>query len=468
MKTPGNPYLNLCILSIFVILIISQSANAITIEELADTCEKMEKAYEDITVDYEWAVKPPATIEDLKKDGIGGLLTIGPEKCSFSTKVPFDKRMLYKSNEKLMNEEEKTFKEIRIDSYDGKTAKHFTQGALCPTGEQVDISFGVITERKDFLPLLNVTPLSFTIFRMRYAESEKISIPECLRKNEVVSINDSIKKVNDFNTVNIELLWDVPDIPLIHKKQWKYCIYFSVDHGYTPVKFEQFNPSESGPKLIYAVNITALKKVSDNLWFPSKGYLGSPANNLINTYNASKIIVNQGLTDKDFDIKFPLGTRITDETTGFGYVQAENEMQLLAGKSLPDLSSFGIELQKKEIENKRILICFFDMEQRPSRNDIIELNKKAQELKSQNVETITVQSSKIEQAKLDEWIKEYGIAFPVGMIKENEEQIKFNWSVKALPWLILTDKEHVVTAEGFSMNELDENIEIGQNQELRI
>ena len=30
---------------------------------------------------------------------------------------------------------------------------------------------------------------------------------------------------------------------------------------------------------------------------------------------------------------------------------------------------------------------------------------------------------------------------------------------KSLPWLILTDAEHIVTAEGFMSNELDEKIE---------
>jgi hypothetical protein len=45
------------------------------------------------------------------------------------------------------------------------------------------------------------------------------------------------------------------------------------------------------------------------------------------------------------------------------------------------------------------------------------------------------------------------------MIQGDEEKTKFNWGVKSLPWLILTDKEHVVTAEGFSVNKLNEKIE---------
>ena len=87
---------------------------------------------------------------------------------------------------------------------------------------------------------------------------------------------------------------------------------------------------------------------------------------------------------------------------------------------------------------------------------MIQLSQKADELKSQGVEIIAVHASKIEQEKLNEWIKENNIDFTVGMIEGDEEKIRFNWGVKSLPWLILTDKNHVVTAEGFSINELSE------------
>jgi len=44
------------------------------------------------------------------------------------------------------------------------------------------------------------------------------------------------------------------------------------------------------------------------------------------------------------------------------------------------------------------------------------------------------------------------------MIQADEEKTRIDWSVRSLPWLILTDKEHIVTAEGFSVNELNEQI----------
>ncbi|HUW18688.1 MAG TPA: hypothetical protein VMW16_05245 [Sedimentisphaerales bacterium] len=45
------------------------------------------------------------------------------------------------------------------------------------------------------------------------------------------------------------------------------------------------------------------------------------------------------------------------------------------------------------------------------------------------------------------------------MIQADEEKTRFAWGVKSLPWLILTDREHIVRFEGFSLEELDERLE---------
>lgn len=42
------------------------------------------------------------------------------------------------------------------------------------------------------------------------------------------------------------------------------------------------------------------------------------------------------------------------------------------------------------------------------------------------------------------------------MIQGDEEKIRFNWGVKSLLWLILTDKNHIIMAEGFNIAELSE------------
>ena len=84
------------------------------------------------------------------------------------------------------------------------------------------------------------------------------------------------------------------------------------------------------------------------------------------------------------------------------------------------------------------------------------MSKRAKELKEQGIEIVAVHASKIEKDTLDEWLKENRIEFPVGIIKSEEEQTRINWGVESLPWLILTDENNIVTAEGFSISEFDE------------
>ncbi|MBN2180790.1 MAG: redoxin domain-containing protein [Sedimentisphaerales bacterium] len=126
----------------------------------------------------------------------------------------------------------------------------------------------------------------------------------------------------------------------------------------------------------------------------------------------------------------------------------------LKGKVLPELEVFKITLSPKDTKDKMLIVCFFDFNQRPSRNCILQLSKKTQELKEKGIIICAVQASEIEQEKLDEWIKENNISFPVGMIPENIDTLKSRWGVKSLPWLILTDKEHIVIDEGFNISDI--------------
>jgi hypothetical protein len=127
----------------------------------------------------------------------------------------------------------------------------------------------------------------------------------------------------------------------------------------------------------------------------------------------------------------------------------------LVGKHLPELKFLKVDLSP---DNKMLLVCFFDMQQRSSRNGINQLAKQTEQLRQKGVTVIAVQASKVDESQLSEWVKANNIPFPVGMIEDDEEKIRFNWGVKSLPWLILTDSEHIVHAEGFALNELSEKL----------
>ncbi|MEJ2647688.1 MAG: redoxin domain-containing protein, partial [Sedimentisphaerales bacterium] len=168
---------------------------------------------------------------------------------------------------------------------------------------------------------------------------------------------------------------------------------------------------------------------------------------------------NQGLRKEDFKFEFPESTVVSYIGLGKAYVAGlagdpALEPKPLLGKPLPKFESAG--LSNEEMQNKLVLVCFWDMEQRPSRNCVLELNKNAGKLKDKNIVFVIIHVANIEQRKLDEWLKENNIVLPTGKVETDEVKTLFNWGVKALPWLILTDQEHVVLDEGFAVSELGE------------
>jgi hypothetical protein len=110
----------------------------------------------------------------------------------------------------------------------------------------------------------------------------------------------------------------------------------------------------------------------------------------------------------------------------------------LVDKALPDLKLLGINRLSADFTGKRIIVCFWDMQQRPSRRCITQLAKQSGQLKNQGIIIIAVQASKIDQEALNQWVKKYNIPFQVGMIKSDVDKTRSSWGVKSLPWLILT------------------------------
>lgn len=131
----------------------------------------------------------------------------------------------------------------------------------------------------------------------------------------------------------------------------------------------------------------------------------------------------------------------------------------LLGKVLPEFTDIGINIVPEQIIGRIILVCFFDINQRPSRNCMLELSKQASQLKEKGVTIVGVQATKVDEKGLNEWVKENSIPFPVGTIQADEEKTRFAWGVKSLPWLILTNRKHIVAAEGFSLSELNGKIQ---------
>jgi hypothetical protein len=130
----------------------------------------------------------------------------------------------------------------------------------------------------------------------------------------------------------------------------------------------------------------------------------------------------------------------------------------LINNTLPDISGLVPDFNIEQVKDKCVLVCFWDYQQRPSRNCVLQLARKSQQLKERDIAVVVIHASKVEQTILDELIAKNQISFPLGMILSDEQKTRFNWGVKSLPWLILTDKQHIVTAEGFGLAELDKKL----------
>ena len=164
-----------------------------------------------------------------------------------------------------------------------------------------------------------------------------------------------------------------------------------------------------------------------------------------------------------FRFDFPEGTRINDRVKGIFDFDLLIDRPSLAGKALLPLEDLNIKLNADQDEDKTILICFWDMRQRPSRNCITWLAKQAERLKEKVVIVVTVQASNVDENTLNEWVKKNDIPFSVGMIRGDEKKTRFAWGVSSLPWLILADRRHIVSAEGFGLDELKEKIQEAEN-----
>jgi hypothetical protein len=294
-------------------------ATAVTIDELAGICEKMESAITDISLEYEWYADSSLTLEQHLEyiSGKGLLVDVGIPRFRFSAarslssrepndpnRPPFD-RVLFEGSRTVMNEHRNTWDSLRKISFNGKMGKSLQVG-----GWTREKSEGVISSEKPNVSVVGPTPIEyFSIHTVkRITDNGPLSV--MLRRKGFSRVDNTIQEINGFNTICAELL--TKDGKLTYLR-----IYFSLDHGYTPVRYEFISSGKPNG----AFDVQSLQKVAEGLWFPSSGLISRPDSEEINVYQTiGEIAVNQGLTAEDFDIEFPVGTKVHDEIQGREYI----------------------------------------------------------------------------------------------------------------------------------------------------
>jgi uncharacterized GH25 family protein len=130
----------------------------------------------------------------------------------------------------------------------------------------------------------------------------------------------------------------------------------------------------------------------------------------------------------------------------------------LKGKPLPDLAPLGLAATDSP-SGHPVLALLIDAEQRPSRRTLKVLSDQADTLKQKGIAVVVLQAGTMSADAFADWKKETATPFPVGAFKTDPEKARAAWGAIALPWLILTDKSHRVTAEGFDAEELDAKLQ---------
>ncbi len=131
----------------------------------------------------------------------------------------------------------------------------------------------------------------------------------------------------------------------------------------------------------------------------------------------------------------------------------------LVGKRLPSLNDPNIILDVPDLNDKMVLVCFWDMTARSSRHFIKQLATMKEELEQKGVAVIGIHASKVDESELRNWLSQSQITFPVGIVQANEEKVRLEWGVGGFPWLILAYKDGIVKEEGFALSELTEKID---------
>ena len=138
-------------------------------------------------------------------------------------------------------------------------------------------------------------------------------------------------------------------------------------------------------------------------------------------------------------------------------VEEPPEPESLKGKPLPSLEAVALQ-NLDAIEGNMILLCFFDLEQRPSRHFVKTLAGRTKPLAKLGVVVLGVESSGMARPEALNWMKENGLSFPIGRIEKEREKILASFGVESLPWLLLTDRGHVVRFENIEFDEIEEKV----------
>lgn len=132
-------------------------------------------------------------------------------------------------------------------------------------------------------------------------------------------------------------------------------------------------------------------------------------------------------------------------------------------KTLPKFDVFDLKLEPDETKDKMVLLCFVDIKQ-STQECAFNLVERASQLDEKDVLVILVDAAGSEKKQVNAWVKQHSIKVPVGRLhKEILKRIHKAWAIESLPRLVLADRNHIIVAEDFALEELEEKIKEADN-----
>jgi hypothetical protein len=230
--------------------------------------------------------------------------------------------------------------------------------------------------------------------------------------------------------------------------------------------------SNNKPRIEYWMS--DYKEVQPGCWLPMRQgcevyHKDNSGKYRVETHSDLKVVdarINEPLPGELFRMQIKEGAMVTDSRSGRTITYTyKPEPPNLVGKALPESEDAGDNFVPNQTKDGRMLVCFWDMEQRPSRHCLKSLAEKAGNLAEGGIYVLCIHASQVDEQALDKWMKNYNIPFNAKIITHDVEETRFNWGVKSLPWMILADSKHMVRAEGFGISELEDKIRKNENVE---
>lgn len=127
----------------------------------------------------------------------------------------------------------------------------------------------------------------------------------------------------------------------------------------------------------------------------------------------------------------------------------------MLGETIPGFD--GIRFDAFEIDQadgKPLLVCLWDVEQRSSRQCVETLEEHKDVLQAKGLTVLIVHARAQSAEQAGAWLRENGITLTVGAVDAEAHDVLLSWGAKGAPWLVLTNGQHVVTREGFGLDEI--------------